>query len=284
MSKISLSRIFSFFMIIILAFSTLAPSAFAQTPISDELKAKTGNILNLEVIDSTTNETHSTSLLFEPGSKWDESILKELDEKYIITKNEYRELSDTDIIPSLVVSNDEIQLMFVDTIFDVGNFTISLAEFIISPSIWTGLNVVMDGLAVVFPGIPSVNGVKRMIGASSTLKTALKYDIKKYGQLQKVSIPSGWERHHIFEKRFAKSLGTTSYSMLAIALPKTYHTKITSKMAKKIPTGQDYTKISRTVIINKHIEAYKELYNETKDPVWEFLYEFSKTKQHTARE
>jgi len=275
-------------MSVILAFGIIVPTTFAETTsnelVTSEFSINSSNILELEVRDSITNESFKTSILFENGTEWNKSLLKGLDSKYIVTKNEYRPLSSNESVPSLVVSEDEYKQFFVDTIFDIGNFTISLAEFVASPSLWTGLNVVMDGAAVVLPGVPSVVGVKRMIGASSTLKTALSYDIKKYGQLQNVTIPSGWERHHIFEKRFAGALGTTSYSMLAIAIPKTTHSKITTKMGQKIKTGQDYTKLSQTYIMNQHIAGYKELYNETGDVVYEFLWKFSESKQHTARQ
>lgn len=276
---------FTTFMALILVLSTVVPSTLAQTSNNNESKITTSsNILELEVIELTTNEKYSTSILFLPETDWDKSLLKQLKDKYTITKYDYREFSNKDKVPSLIVSKNNYKLMFVETIFDIGNFTISLTQFIANPSLWTGFKVVMDGAAVVLPGVPSVVGVKRMMDASSTLKTSLKHSINKYGKLQKVSIPRGWERHHIFEKRFAKVFGTSTYSMLAIALPKSYHYTITKKMSQKIPTGQNYGNLSKTFIINKHIEAYKELYYQTKDPVWEFLWKFSKSRQHTARQ
>ncbi|TRY22744.1 hypothetical protein FOI68_22040 [Brevibacillus sp. LEMMJ03] len=160
----------------------------------------------------------------------------------------------------------------------------SLVEFLAEPSFWNGFYVVMDGAAVIFPGIPSISGVKRMIKNSDTLKQSLQIGINAYKNIDK--IPSGWHRHHIFEKRFAKELGTVEKDMLCIAIPAEYHYKINAKMTKKIPTtGSGYGHLTKSQIINKHIEAYEELMLETSNrdqaTVYEFLWEFTKTKQHS---
>ncbi|WP_141431088.1 hypothetical protein [Bacillus sp. 03113] len=177
---------------------------------------------------------------------------------------------------------------YVETIYDIGNFAISLYEYNQNPSFWNGFWLVVDGAAVVFPGVPAVSGVKRMIQDSPTvLKPALRKGVRPYSTLQKVSAPSnfmgqGWERHHIFEKRFAGKLGTTEGKMLSIFIPKyNYHYQITQRMSKKIPWYAAPLK-SKDEVIRAHIEAYGELWAESgfTDEYWEFLYKFSQTKQY----
>ncbi|MEZ2719543.1 hypothetical protein [Niallia circulans] len=184
--------------------------------------------------------------------------------------------------------NSDVSLFAVDTIFDIASFTLSLKEYKKNKTFWNGFWVVADGAAVVFPGIPAVSGVKRMIeGSTTVLKPALSKGIRKYSTLQNISAPKnykgkGWERHHIFEKRFASKLGTSSGKMLAIFIPKyNYHYQITQRMSKKIPW---YTAPRKTKkqIIQAHIDAYGELWAESgfADEYWEFLYKFSKYKQY----
>lgn len=239
-------------------------------------------------IESRSGEVKHQTILLTKGTELDESTFEDLKDGWQLKNFKIEEINDDSQLVNLASENGSVTPFFVDTIFDVGNFTISLAEFVASPSLWTGFNVVMDGAAVVFPGVPSINGVKRMIEASDTLRQTLQIGIDKYGRLQNVSIPSGWERHHIFEKRFATALDTTSYSMLAIAIPKEIHQKITNKMAQKIKPGQDYTKLTEDEIIDAHIEGYRELYyatsNTDEEAVYEFLYKFARTGQHTARD
>lgn len=181
-----------------------------------------------------------------------------------------------------------ISPLAIDTIFDIASFSLSLSEYNKNKTFWNGFWVVADGAAVVFPGVPAVSGVKRMIeGSTSVLKPSLAKGVRKYSALQNISAPSnykgsGWERHHIFEKRFASKLGTTSGKMLAIFIPKyNYHYQITQRMSKKIPWYEAPFK-TKTQIIQAHIDAYGELWAESgfADEYWEFLYKFSKYKQY----
>lgn len=260
-------------------------SVFDEYSLEKELSIKEKRLLELQVLDTVTKQYYSTSILLLPGAEWKESILYELDNRYLLVNYNYEYFIDEEVKPQIVVGpNGTIRLMAVETIFDIGMFTMSLAEFIANPTFWNGFWVVADGLSMVFPGIPAVSGVKRMIQGSSSLEKALKVGVMSYKDLQKKSIPSGWERHHIFEKRFQSRLpGATSDNMLAIPLSKENHNLFTQTMRKKIPYGSDYSSYTKDQILNAHINAYKELWNETGDPVWEFLYQFSKTKQYKAK-
>lgn len=290
MVSINLRNITSLFISILLALSLVNTSVFAQNSSAQNSDSKqsvykneTGKVLELGVLDTTTGEIIGTKLLLKSSDIWDESILSNLDEKYLLVKNELRSLQPGENLPQLVVGEDGIIKPFaVETIFDIGNFVISLGEFIVSPNLWTGFNVITDGLAVVFPGVPSVNGVKRMIGASSTLKDSLKVGVKSYGDLTKDTVPTGWQRHHIFEKRFKGRLGSdvTDNNMLAIPMPSTYHQQITSKMRSKIPYGSNLNNYTKSEIIDFHIDSYHELWDDTQDEFWEFMYEFSKSRQY----
>ncbi|MBH5318564.1 hypothetical protein I6N90_12235 [Paenibacillus sp. GSMTC-2017] len=185
------------------------------------------------------------------------------------------------------VSNN-VSPMWVESIFDIGSFVLSLNEFNQNPSFWSGFWVVADAAAVVFPGIPAVSGVKRMIQESpNVLKPALSKGIRSYSSLQNVTAPAnymnlGWERHHIFEKRFAGKLGSTEAKMLSIFIPKYYyHHQITQKMASKIPWWEAPF-WSKDDIIQAHINAYSELWAESgfTDSYWEFLFKFTESRQY----
>lgn len=290
MVSINLRKIITLFISILLVFSLVNINVFAQSSSAQNSESKqsvykngVGQVLELGVLDTTSGEIISTKLLMKSPDIWDDSILNNLDEKYLLVKNELRSLHPGESLPKLVVEEDGlIKPFFVETIFDVGNFVISLGEFIVSPNLWTGFNVVVDGLSVVFPGVPSINGVKRMMDASSTLKDSLKIGVKSYGDLRNDTVPAGWQRHHIFEKRFKARLGSdvTDDNMLAIPMPSTYHQQITSKMRSKIPYGSNYNNYTKSEIINTHIDSYKELWDDTNDEFWEFMYEFSRSRQY----
>lgn len=191
-------------------------------------------------------------------------------------------------IGEYVDDSEKFQTYAVDTIFDIAAFSISLNEYKKNKTFWNGFWVVTDAAAVVFPGIPAVSGVKRMIeGSTTVLKPALSKGVRRYSSLQKISPPKnyrakGWERHHIIEKRFASNLNTTSGRMLSIFIPKYhYHYQITQKMRKKIPYQLEKSR-TKNQIMQAHIDAYGELWAESgfADEYWEFLYKFAKTKQY----
>jgi len=177
---------------------------------------------------------------------------------------------------------------WVETAFDVGCFALSVVEFNKKPSFWNGFFVVADAAAMAFPLVPAISGVKRMIeGSTDVLKPALEKGIRPYSQLQNVTSPAnfeglGWERHHIFEKRFALQLGTNTADMFSIFIPKyDYHYQITQRMKDKISwiAGPFWSKDD---ILQAHINAYEELWAESgfQDEYWEFLYNFAKQKQY----
>lgn len=182
--------------------------------------------------------------------------------------------------------NNRVKRMIpVDTVFDIGAFTMSLAEFNADRSFWNGFWVVADAVSVALPYVPSVSGVKRMIKASDVLKASLEKGVQSYSKLQRLSEPAritgeAWERHHIFEKRFvSKFSGASESNMLSIFLPYSYHTQITTKMKKAIPWYSAPLK-SADEIIDTHIRIYEELWAENDwDEVFEFLKEFAKERQ-----
>ncbi|MDD2586861.1 MAG: hypothetical protein PHO25_09545 [Syntrophomonadaceae bacterium] len=228
----------------------------------------------VKIMNTDTHEVQEVTFYLTPDTELNEAWFNNLKSGYVLNSLNISILSEEEI--------GDIQILWVDTIFDVGNFVISLAEYNANPSFWNGFWVVMDGASVVFPGIPSISGVKRMMQSSPTLHESLKYGVRRYGTLRNISIPSDWERHHIFEKRFAARLSTTENSMLAIPLPGSEHSKVTTKMRAKIPYGSNYYDYSPSDILKAHQDTYKELWYETGNSLWEFLYEFSKTGQHTA--
>lgn len=225
----------------------------------------------VEILNKDTGEVIENTLYLTPGTPIKEDSFKELNSAYELKKITINELSQAE--------TEEIGVRYVETIFDVGNFMISLYEYNQNPSFWTGFWMVTDGASVVLPGIPSISGVKRMMESSSKLHNSLRYGVKTYNSL---SVPSGYERHHIFEKRFAGRLGTTSGRMLCIGLTTSDHQLITNKMRQKIPYGTDPYSLSIDEIMNAHTDSYRELWNQTGDSLWEFQYRFAQTGQHTT--
>lgn len=108
--------------------------------------------------------------------------------------------------------------------------------------------------------------LKRISGAS-------KAGVMAYRDLQTVTILSGWQRHHIFEKRFTPTFQKrwprmTDGDILAIPIPVSdpryadYHNMVTQKMRNKIPYSSDptyYTNLNPDDVINAHIQTYYEL-------------------------
>lgn len=246
------------------------------------------------ILVSLDGKKIETTFYVTEGTEIDESTFDSLGKGYKLKELEIRKIGpDGFDIQELIKSNKSalsadtedgvIKPLWVETAFDVGNFMMSLADFRAEPSVWNGFKVVFDGASVVFPGVPAISGVERMIKASKTLKQSLQIGVKSFRDLKKDSVPSGWHRHHIFEKRFADRLGTTENDLFAIAIPKDYHNIITQALRKEIPYGANYRDYSRSEIIQAHIDVYRDLWQEYDDEVYEFLYKFAREKQHSIR-
>lgn len=306
-------KVLTIFLSFVLILSTLSPAVFAT-------KHTKNNAIevNIKTIEPSTKLIIENTIFFKDKTELVSSIEQSLEDEnhtyefYKFEKNENTapfEIFRGGFAPSELVkithdgisqdfylsykdihldlsSNYEIKPQWVESAFDVGSFILSLNEFNQNPSFWNGFWVVADGASVVFPGVPAVSGVKRMIQESSTLKSSLEKGIKKYGQLSNVAAPpnwngKGWHRHHIFEKRWASKLNTTEYSMLAMFVPYDIHMNISDKLAKKLPSKLTSWMYSNDDIINLHIEAYMELYAESGyDEFYEFIYKFSQTRQY----
>ncbi|MDA5111105.1 hypothetical protein [Brevibacillus thermoruber] len=273
------NRVLCLFFAVALLFTSINIPVNAAT--SQSYQKNIDRIAELTIESENGKETTITIFLTK-GTKLDETTFQGIKDGIKVTNITIKPFNDKDQRNLQALSSDgEIRPLYVETIFDVGNFTMSLAEFIAEPSFWTGFWVVMDGASVVFPGIPSISGVKRMIKNSDTLRQSLEIGINTYNNIDK--IPSGWHRHHIFEKRFASRLGTHKDDMLCIAIPKEYHDPITSAMRKEIPYGSNYNNYTRDEILETHIDVYRQLWEDTDDEVYEFLYKFAREKQHSVR-
>lgn len=281
MFKKSTSKFISLLLVAIMLFSIPAPVlAASQSSLPDNTAqvstlSKPDRKAEVEILDKKSGKVEKFTFYLTPRTNLAEDSFQGLDSNFELKGLKIKKLDTKE--------KDDIGILWVDTIFDVGNFMISLAEYNADPSFWNGFWLVMDGASVVFPGIPSISGVKRMMQASPKLKDALKIGIKRYGTLKYQSIPYGCVRHHIFEQRFAGRLGTTSNDMLAIVLKQADHDLITAKMRNKIPyTGDGYYWLTPDQIINHHINAYRELWYQTNDSQWEFLWRFAQTRQHSV--
>lgn len=287
-----ISRLLTFFLVVVLLVSPINNYAFA---------ANSKNVAQPEfdvdrvaevILESPEGDQISTTMFLTNGTELDESDFESLGEGYQLKELKIRDLDPNEFdfqevaesnLSTLAADKKDgvIKPQWVETAFDVGNFMLSLADYRAEPTLWNGFKVVFDGASVVFPGVPAISGVERMIRANKTLKKALEIGIDVYDNLK--NIPSGWHRHHIFEKRFAKRLGTHEDDMFCIAIPKEYHDPITKAMRKEIPYGIDYNQYSRAEILETHIDVYRKLWRDTDDEVYEFLYKFAREKQHSIR-
>lgn len=253
----------------------------AAAPGGDKVTRKPlENVITVTLEDTETGSLTTGTIFEVQGSDLTEAqFAKALDSKHKLKEFKKEKLKDKR-------EYGDIGILWVETAFDVGNFMLSLAEYNANPTFWNGFWLVFDGASVVLPGIPAVSSFRRgasyaksFIEGSPRLKTALQWGVMKYGRLTG-HLPYGYQAHHIFEKRFAADLGTTEYSMLAIGLDTATHQTFTTKMAGKIPTGGGPW--DPAYIIQQHQEAYYELAQYYGDNLWQFLYEFSLTGQHTA--
>ena len=227
----------------------------------------------IEIVNQETNDKVKMVIpTINHGIIEKEIIEQNIPSQYKLTK--FIETINPDIEPG------NMKPQFVDTIFDIGCFAMSVAEFAAEPTFWNGFNVVADGLSIAFPGIPAVSGVKRMIKASDDLADALRWGIARYDDLRDakagISRFSHLQSHHIVEQRFIEAFSEipSTNSMFAINIPSYYHTNITNKMRELIPYGSDYIGLGRYRILDKIQQGYKELYDETGDEVYEFLHDF----------
>lgn len=176
----------------------------------------------------------------------------------------------------------DIRIMWFDVAMDIAGLAMSIAEYNANPTFWNAIGVIFDSTAVIVPGLPSVGAIKggaraamAYIRRSAKLKTALEAGgVQKYWKLLLRRMPKNWVRHHIIEKRFARRLGTTSLTMPAIPIDGKYHQLITNKMRAKIPYGTDPWKMTVRDILDKHAEAYGELFRESGDVYWEYLKDY----------
>ncbi|PWK07444.1 hypothetical protein [Tumebacillus permanentifrigoris] len=240
-----------------------------------ERVAKMPDRVAVVLLRDETGRVIKTKFFLTPSTTIDER-------SFVNLKNGYR-LEGIDVHP---ISTEELELIepqFFETIFDVGSFVLSLAEFNANPTFWNGFWVFADGASIVFPGVPALSGVKRMIENSSLLHDSLKVGVMQYGTLKNKTIPVNWERHHIIEKRFAPYIGwdylTTENNMLAIAMPYDYHKVVTNVLQQKIPYGTNYLFLTDAEIFKAHKEAYYQMYYETGNEYWNFLAKFVETGQ-----
>lgn len=283
-------RIISFLLATILVFNFCVSSIFASSDIDATLYGNSSKIEN--------NDKYSSALF---GDGWQRKYIItildiETDEKVElkIPAINNGEINEQEILESLPQNKrliefkvnenpkyeEQVGVRFVETIFDIGNFAMSIVEFFASPSFSNGFNVVVDGLSVVFPGVPSVTGVKRMIQSSNKLADALRWGVHRYDGLvdakQGIARFSHLQAHHIIEKRFIPAFPEipTTFSMFSVNIPYNDHLLITNKMQGLIAYGSDYSLMSRNYIKSKMIQGYSELYQQTGDSLFEFLGKF----------
>jgi len=82
--------------------------------------------------------------------------------------------------------------------------------------------------------------------------------IAKYSKLKKLKIPSGYQRHHIIEARFAKVFGLKESEMPAVVIPKALHKTFTRQWRKEFPYGKAINGLTREKIWDKAKEIYKD--------------------------
>ena len=218
--------------------------------------------------DTISHEVYSTS---DSNIISEEFINTYLNENYSLDNIEIIDLGPT----NLNSDYDDIQPYAVETLFDIGCLILSASEFYNNPSVWNGMQVIIDGDSVILPFVPALSGVKRMIKASDKLQDSLEYGIKTYGDLRKTISGTGLEAHHIMPQKFKDLFGLNANDMFCIALKKSDHTKITTKFnSAKYGLTDAASTYTKSEVKRKMIKIYDDLYDETGDELFEFLSKF----------
>lgn len=283
-------KILSIFLVIIIVFNTFTTSIFAENSINTStyqenfqhqyynnyLDALYGDNWQRKYTITLLNEENNENSMFVIPAINNGTLDKIQFEANL--PNNLR-LIDFQVTENNNYVSNNTSLFAIDTVFDIGCLTISLLEYSLNPNFWNAFNVVIDGIAVVLPFVPSVTGIKGLITGSDKLADAMKWGVARYDDLadakKNISRFRDYQTHHIIEKRFASRFGISNTdSMLSIIILKSDHSLITNKMREKIPYGTNYNSLSRSYIKNKMIEGYDELYEQTGDELFEFLSRF----------
>ncbi|WP_425623303.1 hypothetical protein ACPT9H_27095 (plasmid) [Brevibacillus borstelensis] len=192
-----ISRLLTFFLVVVLLVSPINNYAFA---------ANSKNVAQPEfdvdrvaevILESPEGDQISTTMFLTNGTELDESDFESLGEGYQLKELKIRDLDPNEFdfqevaesnLSTLAADKKDgvIKPQWVETAFDVGNFMLSLADYRAEPTLWNGFKVVFDGASVVFPGVPAISGVERMIRANKTLKKALEIGIDVYDNLKNI--------------------------------------------------------------------------------------------------
>ncbi|CAM3425391.1 MULTISPECIES: hypothetical protein [Paenibacillus] len=189
---------------------------------------------------------------------------------------------DVEVNPNYVKNESEFSTYAVDTLFDVGAFTISLYEFTTNPTFWSGVSVVLDGLAVALPFVPAVGGLTvDAIKSSARMTTAVKKGIKPYNTLSKELSGSGLHAHHIMPQKFANNFNVDANQMFSIAVDRETHSAITARFNSFFPgPAASYTS---TYVKNNTKYLYQQMYLETDDYFFKFMADFIEEGQYAPR-
>lgn len=179
----------------------------------------------IQLLDNSTGQTFEITIpSINNGTLTEESFSSNLPDNIVLLKfNE-------EINHNIVAENSTVSPLAVETLFDVGAFSISLWEFTTNPSFWTGTAVVLDGASVLLPFVPAVGGLTiNAIKSSDKMTTAVKKGIKPDSTLSKELSGSGLHAHHIMPKKFAANFNVNANNMFSIAIDPTSHTAITTR-------------------------------------------------------
>lgn len=282
------ARILSLLVAFALVFGTAIPPSFAQTTHQTQSESSLQIDRVVEVsIEDNNGKVYTNEFFVRKGVTFDRSTFEKLPNGYKLISFTERDITAEEkkhyeevLIKLAPSGTSDISINGFETLFDIGCLIISLNTFLNDPTWENFAWVVVDATTVAIPGIPAVGSlttIKRMLDASSVLQKSLEIGVGTYTKLRNTKVPSGWERHHIIEKRFvSKFIHMTEGNMYAIAIPKEIHQKITNKMRQKISYGANLDDIDVSDILKAHREAYDELYDETGEQVYKFLRDYLK--------
>lgn len=281
----------------ILAFTTLSQSIFAETSSYLNSIDTNGSVAQLstnkyndalfggkwerkyeiEVKNTKTQEVISTIIPAVNGGTINRNIIaNSLPKEYKLVKfNVYVNKNYT----STTKSTPGFSTCYFESPFDVACLTVSVVEFAQHPSFWTGFGVVLDGLAVVLPGVPAVGGITlKAIESSPKLFNACKYGIKAYDELApliKGKLFNGLKMnaHHIMPQKFASLFGVKAEKMWSIALDTGTHSAISARIASMFPKAASNYK-DKQVVKNGIKYVYQQMYEETEDYLYKFMADF----------
>lgn len=155
---------------------------------------------------------------------------------------------------------------FWETAFDIASLGVSIVEVYFNPADpWAWAGLVGDVADVLIPFVGGIGEATKAVGAArkltkvdvATSTVSVRRAVGTYNDLRKLYKGSGFEVHHIFEKRFFDYFPemVSRGRMMSVALTPAEHMNFTQRWRKLLPYGNSF---SRAEIIEAAYSVYED--------------------------